>query len=56
MIVNTSTKKPTELDEVIEDLKRCYKEALEQNCLHPGFIRKPLAWALYQVWRKYDGR
>lgn len=54
--MKTSTKKPTELDEVIEDLKRYYKDALEQNCLTPGFIHNPLAWALYQTWKKYNGR
>lgn len=56
MIVNGSTKRATELDEVIEDLKAFYKDAIRQNEISPRFIRNPLAWALYQVWKKYDGR
>lgn len=39
----------TELERAIEDLKREYERALKIE-----YIRNPLAWALYHVWRKYN--
>lgn len=40
-----------ELDEVIELLKKEYEYAKKQK-----WISKPLAYALYQVWKVADGR
>lgn len=37
------------LEQAIELLRKEYREAKEM-----GFIKKPLAWALYQVWKKAD--
>lgn len=37
------------LEKAIEEIRRYYAAAL--NLKH---VRKPLAWALYQVWREVD--
>lgn len=37
------------LEEAIEMLKTEYEKAMKQK-----YIRKPLAYALYQVWQKAD--
>lgn len=37
------------LEQAIEMLKEEYEQAKKQ-----GYIRNPLAWALYQVWRAAD--
>ena len=56
MIVRVSTRKQTELDRVLAKVKKYYKQAQETNALHPGFIKKPGAWALYQAWRDVDAK
>lgn len=35
--------------EWVRKVERLYREALNRP-----YIKKPLAWALYQVWREYD--
>lgn len=35
-------------------LKEYHKQADESNKARPGFIKNPVAWALYQVWREAD--
>ena len=37
------------LDKAIEDLKKEYETAEKLS-----FVNDPLAYALYQVWKKYD--
>ena len=37
------------IDKVIEYLRKQYELALTLE-----YVRKPLAWALYQTWRYYD--
>ena len=37
------------LEQAIELLREEYREAKKM-----GFVKKPLAWALYQVWKKVD--
>ena len=56
MTVNVSPRPraETELDRAIRTLKENYERAQRQNALHPGIIRKPLAWALYRTWRGVD--
>lgn len=39
------------IEEAIDMLKEEYELAKKQ-----GYIRNPLAWALYQVWRAADRR
>ena len=41
----------TDLERAIEDLKAHYDRALKIP-----YVRNPLAWALYRVWRKYDSK
>ena len=42
-------KHETDLDRAITELKKEYEQALRDN-----YIQKPLAYALYQVWKKVD--
>lgn len=35
-------------------LKAYHKQAEEANEAHPGFIKNPVAFALYRVWREAD--
>lgn len=37
------------LEKAIQDLKDFYERAKNNPC-----ITKPLAWALYRTWRKYN--
>ena len=37
------------LEQAIELLRKEYREAKEM-----GFIKRPLAWALFQTWKKVD--
>ena len=39
------------LEDAIADLRAKYIEALDK-----GWINNPLAWALYEVWKKAEGR
>ena len=39
------------LEQVIEMLKEYYTEALKSE-----WIKKPLAWALFQTWRMVDAK
>ena len=40
-----------DFDKVIEDLKKNYEEA--KRC---PFVNDPVAYALYQTWKEYDGK
>lgn len=40
-----------DFDKVIEDLKKNYEEA--KRC---SFVNDPVAYALYQTWKEYDGK
>lgn len=39
-----------DMETVIKKLRRYYAYALTKN-----FIRKPLAWTLYQLWKEAEG-
>ena len=52
--VSTRTKKETDLEKAIRILKSYYQRALDTNEIHPGFIKNPIAWAIYQTWREVD--
>lgn len=39
----------SEQPEWVQAVERWYNKALCNPCIH-----KPLAWALYQVWKEYD--
>ncbi len=56
MTVNVSThpKATDDLDRAIRALRENYRRAQEQNAHCPGFIRTPIAWALYKTWRMFD--
>ncbi len=54
--VSTRTKKETDLEKAIRTIKTYYQRALDTNKIHPGFIQKPIAWALYQTWRDIDAK
>lgn len=41
----------TRLDRAIEDIKKEFESAKKQT-----FTRDALAYALYQVWKKYDAK
>ena len=41
----------TDLEKAIRDLKAEYAKALSYE-----WVYNPLAYALYQVWRKYDAK
>ena len=56
MIVTTRPRPESELAKAVRLLKANYKRAQEQNARRPGFIRKPISWALYQTWRETDGK
>ena len=45
-----------ELDRAIKAIREYYKEAKAANARSAGFIKKPLAWALYKAWRDADSR
>ena len=40
-----------EVDEAVRMLKKEYRKAVQLS-----FVNDPLAYSLYQVWKKYDGR
>ena len=42
---------PSELDRAIADLRTEYRKAQNTEC-----VQTPLAYALYQVWKKYDSK
>lgn len=39
------------LETAIYDIQDQYEEAL-----HLGFVKKPMAYALYQTWKKWDAK
>lgn len=52
--VSIGQDKRTELDKVIRTLKKYHGIAVGVNEKQPGFIRNPIAWALYQTWKEKD--
>lgn len=54
--VSPHPREETELERAVRILKEYYRDAEYQNAIHPGFIRNPLAWALYKTWRVFDKR
>jgi len=44
------------IEKAVKLLKAYYKRAEENNKIYPGFIRNPVAWALYQVWKEAEKR
>lgn len=45
----------TEIGWAVCDLIDAYNAAAMYNKIHDGAIRNPVAYALYQTWKKYDG-
>lgn len=43
------TAQPEHLHNVVRKINKAYKKAMNTPCIH-----KPMAWALYQVWKEYD--
>ena len=41
-------------EKAIHEFEKFYHMAIRTNDLHPGMIRCPAAWALYNAWRKID--
>jgi len=52
--VSVGPDKRTELEKAIRTLKKYYGIAVGVNEKQPGFIRNPIAWALYQTWKEKD--
>ena len=44
------------IHKAIRLLEENYRKAAQQNLMRPGFIRKPVAYALYQTWREVDAK
>ena len=42
------------IDKATAAVKQFYKMALDTNNAYPGFIKNPVAWALYRAWREAD--
>jgi hypothetical protein len=54
--VSPHPREETELERALKIVKEYYRSAEYQNAIRPGFIRNPVAWALYQAWREADER
>ena len=48
-IIRTFPSAQPELPEWVQEVERMYNKALCKP-----YIQKPLAWALYEVWKKHD--
>lgn len=35
-------------------MEKYYQMALRTNSVFPGYIKNPVAWALYQTWKEAD--
>jgi hypothetical protein len=40
------------IEKAVKLLKKYHKQAEDNNKVYPNFIKNPVAWALYQVWRE----
>lgn len=54
--VSPHPKATDELNRAVKALRENYQRAVEANERRAGFIRTPVAWALYKTWRMFDKR